>query len=57
MNERQTLKIFIASSNELAPERKDSILVISELNKLNPHLHLEPVLYELDTESGSYPVK
>lgn len=57
MNERQTLKIFIASSNELEPERKESVLVISELNKLNPHLHLEPVLYELDTESGNYPGK
>jgi len=57
MSERKDVKIFIASSGELSDERKESVLILTELNKRFPHLHLEPVLYELDTSSGNNPGK
>ena len=57
MNARVDLKIFIASSGELEDERKESIAVITGLNKRYQHLHLEPVLYEIDTPSGNFPGK
>lgn len=49
------MKIFIASSGELNDERDESTKVITELNKLFPHLHIEPVLFELNTVSGNNP--
>lgn len=57
MSNRTDIKIFIASSGELNEERKDSVIVITELNKRYPHLHLEPVLFEIDTPSGNFPWK
>jgi tetratricopeptide (TPR) repeat protein len=57
MTERTDVKIFIASSGELNAEREESLQVIVEVNKLFPHLHLEPVLFELDTASGNNPGK
>ncbi|MDB4918975.1 tetratricopeptide repeat protein [Mucilaginibacter sp.] len=55
MSERIDVKIFIASSSELNSERTKSSNVIVEINKTFPHLHLEPILFELDTASGSNP--
>lgn len=52
---RQDLKIFIASSSELDNERRETIYVTTELNKKYPHLHIEPVLFEVDTASGNNP--
>jgi tetratricopeptide (TPR) repeat protein len=52
---RTDLKIFIASSSELNDEREESLKVIVEINKHFPHLHIEPVLFELDTPSGNTP--
>src|SRR4051812_43579101 len=49
------LKMFIASSSELNDERDESLKVIVEVNKIYSHLHLEPVLFELDTASGNSP--
>src|ERR1700722_1211264 len=57
MSDRTDLKIFIASSGELNAERDESVKVIVELNKAFPHLHLVPVLFELDTSSGNDPGK
>src|SRR5712671_2741825 len=57
MSERTDVKIFIASSGELNAEREESLRVIVELNKRYSHLHLEPVLFELDTASGNNPGK
>lgn len=53
MAARTDIKIFIASSGELAEERKESELVIVELNKRYKHLHLEPILFEIDTPAGN----
>lgn len=55
MSERTDLKIFIASSSDLNDVRDESTKVIVELNKKFNHLHLEPVLFELDTSSGNNP--
>lgn len=57
MSARSDIKIFIASSGELQEERKESVLLIAELNKRYPHLHLEPILFELDTPSGNVQFK
>lgn len=57
MSNRSDIKIFIASSSELSDERKESIVVLTELNKRYPHLHFEPVLFEIDTPSGNFPWK
>lgn len=51
------IKVFIASSGELSIEREATIKILSELTKRNPHLYLEPVTFEQDTESGNYPGK
>jgi len=51
---KQPVKIFIASSGELAAEREKMVVLLSEINKQFPHLHLEPVKWETDLESGSY---
>ena len=55
MSERTNVKVFIASSGELTDERRESVMILAELNKLFPHLYLEPILFEFDTESGNYP--
>lgn len=55
MPERTNVKIFIASSGELLEERKEFVIILTELNKRFPHLYLEPVLFEFDIESGNYP--
>ncbi len=55
MSERTNVKVFIASSGELIEERRESVLILAELNKLFPHLYLEPILFEFDTESGNNP--
>jgi hypothetical protein len=52
--QKQTVKIFIASSGELATEREKMVVLLSEINKQFPHLHLEPVKWETDLESGSF---
>src|ERR1017187_10279755 len=57
MSERTEVKIFIASSGELKEERKESVLLITELNKRHPHLHLEAMLFEFDTPSGNVQFK
>ncbi len=57
MAERKTVKIFVASSGELAEERQCVSVLLDELNKQFNHLHLEPVMFELDMESGNYPGK
>ena len=57
MSDTTKLKVFVASSNELDAERKETVMILTEMNKRHPHLYLEPVLYELDTESGNYPGK
>lgn len=51
---RQTVKLFIASSNELADEREKIVVLLSDINKHFPHLYLEPVKWDTDLESGSY---
>ncbi|MEQ1747747.1 MAG: hypothetical protein ABMA02_20135, partial [Saprospiraceae bacterium] len=51
---KQTVKIFIASSIELATEREKMVVLLSVINKQFPHLHLEPVKWETDQESGYY---
>ncbi|MCB9356823.1 MAG: hypothetical protein H6575_19860, partial [Lewinellaceae bacterium] len=51
---RQTIKIFIASSGELAAEREKLQVFLTVINKHHPHLHLEPVEWETDLESGTY---
>ena len=55
MSDRTDLKFFIASSGELNQERDESLKVIIEVNKHYPQLHLEPMLFELDTASGNTP--
>jgi hypothetical protein len=57
MSDPANVKIFIASSGELETERKESVLLITELNKRHPHLQLEPVLFEFDTPSGNVQFK
>jgi len=57
MSTRTDIKIFIASSGELEAERKESVLLITELNKRHPHLHLEPMLFEFDTPAGNIQFK
>ncbi|MDB5226004.1 MAG: hypothetical protein JWN78_197 [Bacteroidota bacterium] len=57
MADRIDIKVFIASSDELEAERKESALILVELNKRLPNLHLEPILFELDTPSGNNPDK
>lgn len=49
------IKIFIASSAEVNPERERAVLSLTELNKTYPCLHLEPVLWEIDMVKGNYP--
>jgi len=51
--ERKDVKIFIASSNELYDERKLIKEFIYDQGKNYPSLHIEPVLWEIDTEKGS----
>jgi len=57
MAEKTTIKIFIASAGELADEREKSILILTQLNKSYKHLHLEPILWEIDMVKGNYPDK
>ncbi len=52
---KTTIKIFIASSNELIKERKNCILIINQLNKSHKHLVLEPVEWEYDLIHSNYP--
>lgn len=47
MNDRQTIRIFLASSGELSEERKQFPAILTDLNKTYQHLHLEPVKREL----------
>lgn len=51
---RQTIKIFIASSAELAGEREKLLVFLTVINKHHSHLYLEPVEWETDLESGTY---
>ncbi|MBV6442939.1 MAG: Hercynine oxygenase [Saprospiraceae bacterium] len=51
---RQTIRIFIASSSDVATEREKMVVLLSDINKHFPHLYLEPVKWETDFESGSY---
>src|SRR5258705_12697212 len=54
MAEKTTIKIFIASAGEVDDERKKSILILTQLNKSYKHLHLEPVIWEIDMVKGNY---
>jgi len=47
------LKVFVASGNELAEERQETIMVLTRLGKAHPHLNIEPVEWEIDLPSGS----
>jgi len=51
----EKIKIFIASSAEVNDERVKAILSLTELNKVYPCLHLEPILWEIDMVKGNYP--
>jgi hypothetical protein len=49
----QKIKIFIASSGELAAERKSIWELTAEVGKLYPNLHLDPFEWEIDLPNGS----
>lgn len=51
---RQTIKIFIASSRDVAAEREKIVVLLSDISKHFQHLYLEPVKWETDLESGSF---
>jgi hypothetical protein len=48
------VNIFVASSGELAEERKETILIVDSINKNFHHLELKVIRWEIDLESGSY---
>ncbi|MCY7351484.1 MAG: hypothetical protein LH606_12605 [Cytophagaceae bacterium] len=52
---RQPVKIFIASSGDLVHERDRCELLLGRIGKEHDHLHLEPMRWEKDLESGSVP--
>jgi hypothetical protein len=52
---KSSIKIFIASSNELKEERDKCILVLNKLNQSHKHLSIEPILWEYNTVHSSYP--
>src|SRR5688572_5199104 len=52
---RPTVRIFIASSAEVTPERQKCILLINQLNKSHKHLDLEPIEWEYDIVHSSFP--
>ena len=54
MTYRKTIKIFIASSNELKEERDLFPSIFNHLQKLFEGLFCDPVMWETDIPSGSY---
>lgn len=48
------VKVFIASSAELNEQRRECIIILNQINKSYPHLHLEAVEWEYDIPHGSY---
>ena len=57
MADRKTIKIFIASSNELKEERDLFPLVFNHLHKIFQDIYCEPIMWETDIPSGSYEKK
>ncbi|MCF6132175.1 tetratricopeptide repeat protein [Flavobacterium wongokense] len=53
--EQKLVHIFIASSAEVAEERKKCILILNEINKSHPHLNLVPIEWEYDLPKGNFP--
>jgi tetratricopeptide (TPR) repeat protein len=50
---RQPVKIFLASSGDLKDERDFCEVLFNRIGKVHSHLHLEPIRWEIDLESGS----
>jgi len=50
----KTIKIFLASSDELSEERKAFVLILNSIGKLYKNLKLESIQWETDIPSGSY---
>lgn len=51
---KETFKVFIASSAEVKDEREKSILILNQINKSYPKLHIEPIQWEYDIPFGNY---
>ncbi len=50
----KTIKLFLASSNELTEEREKFASILNSVGKIHQSLRLEPIMWETDIPSGSY---
>ena len=53
MENAKKIKVFIASSVELAAERHEIPYILTDLEKQFRHLILDPIMWELDGPAGN----